>query len=48
MSNHHDHDVEPYAQAHDVEQPRVHEGILWCNDCEQEFVPDTERPASQH
>jgi hypothetical protein len=39
MSDHGGHDVEPYAEAFDTETPQVHEGILWCHDCEVDFVP---------
>lgn len=43
--SHAGHDVEPFAQAHDTKAPKVHEGIFWCNDCDEEFVPDAEPPA---
>lgn len=35
--DHADHDVVAYAEAFPV-NPRVHEGIAWCYDCEEEIV----------
>lgn len=43
-SDHTDHDVVPFAEAHDTKLPRIHAGIDWCIDCATEVVPD-EQPA---
>lgn len=43
---HSGHDVEPYALAQDVDQPRIHQRIFWCHDCKEEFVPNANEPAS--
>lgn len=40
MSNHNNHEVRPFAEVFDVKNPKVHAGIGWCNDCQEEVVPD--------
>lgn len=36
---HEGHDVVAFNEAFDTENPKVHEGIAWCHDCEVDFVP---------
>ncbi len=35
---HGSHDVKTYNEAFDTKIPQIHEDILWCSDCEEEFV----------
>jgi len=30
-------DIEPFAEAFEVEQPKLHDGIFWCYGCEREL-----------
>lgn len=34
---HADHDTVEFAEAHAVDEPRLHIGVLWCNDCSVEL-----------
>lgn len=30
-------DIQPFAEKFDVDEPRVHEGVFWCSECEREL-----------
>jgi hypothetical protein len=45
MSEHEKHDVVMFAEKFDPENPKIHAGICWCNDCETEFAPKRKEPA---